>query len=189
MALQLPSIIMQMFRTALLFALLSASVWAADCPCDPAKPETLQLRQCSLCAEAEKHASDVPFFFLRDNNPRKPNRWLLLPRRHWDGLHELADMSQSERTALWTAAIGKAKELWGPGWGVAYNGAEVRTQCHLHIHIGKLLQGVELDRNFVVISKPSQIPVIRGEGMWIHPVGNKLHVHQHEQRAEPVLLR
>lgn len=173
----------------MLFALLSLPSWAVDCPCDPTKPETLEVRQCSLCAEVEKHPKNEPFFFVRDNSPRKPNRWLLLPRRHWDGVHEMADMTPAERTALWTAAIQKSKEVWGPEWGVAYNGAEVRTQCHLHIHIGKLLKGVELDRNFIVVSKPSQIPVIRGEGMWIHPVGNRMHVHLHEQRAEPVLMR
>ena len=33
--------------------------------------------------------------------------------------------------------------MWGDEWGVAYNGERVRTQCHMHLHIGKLLHGIE----------------------------------------------
>src|SRR5258708_33727899 len=119
----------------------------------------------------------------------KPNPPLLPPRRHWETVHEMSTMTHEQRTALWTAAFARAEELWGKEWGVAYNGAQVRTQCHLHIHIGKLLHGVELDRDFIVVSKPSDIPVITGEGIGIHPVNGKFHVHQHEQRAETVLMR
>jgi len=60
---------------------------------------------------------------------------------------------------------------------------------HAHIHIGKLLESVETDKDFVVVNTPSEIPNIPGEGMWIHPVENKLHVHLHVLRAELVLLR
>lgn len=145
-------------------------------------------RQCSLCAEAEKQPSDARFFFLKDINPRKPNRWLALPRAHGDDNHPLADLPPRERTALWTAAIQKAKELFGNEWGLAYNGPKVRTQCHLHIHIGKLMRGVETDR-FVVVNGPAAIPAPRNEGVWVHPHKGKLHVHLGEQTCETVLLR
>ncbi len=149
----------------------------------------MKARQCSLCEAAEAQPHDVKIFFLRDKNPAKSHRWLALPRAHWAANHELSEMTPAGRTELWSAAIEKAKSLWGNDWGVAYNGLEVRTQCHAHIHIGKLLEGVERDVNFVVVNTPAEIPNTPGEGMWIHPVGNKLHVHLHEQRAETVLLR
>lgn len=149
----------------------------------------MQARECSLCREAEKHPPEPPFFYLKDNNPRKPNRWLVLLRRHGKEGHPLDEMSHKERTMLWTAAIAKAKELWGEEWGVAYNGDEVRTQCHAHIHIGKLLKYVERP-NPIVVSHPSQIPKPKGRGIWVHPVGkNKLHVHAGENICETVLLR
>jgi diadenosine tetraphosphate (Ap4A) HIT family hydrolase len=163
-------------------------VLAVDCPCDAANPATLSARQCSLCNEAEKQAADVHVFFLKDINPRKLNRWLALPRAHGSTLHHLHDIEPAERTRLWTAAIAKAKELWGDEWGLAYNGERVRTQCHTHIHIGKLIKGIETG-NFKVVSEPSQIPAPPGEGLWIHPEDKKLHVHLGEQTTETVLLR
>ena len=170
-----------------LFASLSLFA-ATDCACDAAHPATFEQRQCSLCREAEKQSPESRIFFLKDINPRKPNRWLALPRSHGQGLHHLHEMPSKERTELWTAAIEKAKSMWGDEWGVAYNGERVRTQCHAHVHIGKLLKGIET-RNFKVVSKPSQIPAPLGEGVWVHPAGNKLHVHLGEQTTETVLLR
>lgn len=159
------------------------------CNCDPEKPETMAERQCSLCREAEKQPADVTFFYLKDNNPRKPNRWLVLPRRHVSGLHHLHDLTKEERTALWKAAIEKGKELWGDEWGLAYNGEKVRTQCHTHIHIGKLLQGIETD-HFISIRRAEEIPAPPGEGLWVHPAANgRMHVHLGEQTTETTLLR
>ena len=149
----------------------------------------MKARQCSLCVEAEKQPADVKYFFLKDANPRKANRTLILPRRHIQGLHLMAEMSPDERLELWTAAIAKAKELWGANWAVAYNGDKVRTQCHLHVHIGKLLPAVEAG-DFIEISSPAQIPAPIVDGLWIHgtPEG-KMHVHTGEQITETVLLR
>ena len=179
-----------MLRFGALVALL-LSGWSAGaqtvCECDPARAETMKERQCSLCTEAEKQ-NEGELFFLKDASPRKPNRWLVLPRRHGEGLHHLHEFTPKERTALWTAAITKAKELWGDEWGVAYNGPQVRTQCHAHIHIGKLLKGIETGR-FVVVNGPAQIPMKPFEGVWVHPAGRKLHVHLGEQTTETVLLR
>ena len=182
-----------MFRRILIPAILTAAAaWSAgvECPCDVTKPETLELRQCSLCKVAEAQPETPAVFFVKDRSPMKPNRWLALPRKHWAEDHPLDALSPAERTELWTAAIGKAKSLWGNEWGVAYNGGQVRTQCHLHIHIGRLLplRLIETD-NYIVVRGPANIPAPKGEGMWVHPVGNRLHVHQHEQRAETVLYR
>lgn len=178
------------FGALALSLLFPLAVFAAtECACDPARPETLKARQCSLCIEAEKQPADAEIFFLKDINPRKPNRWLALPRRHTSGLHHLHDLTHQERTALWTAAIKRSKELWGDEWGVAYNGEKVRTQCHTHVHIGKILKGIETN-NYIVIGSPSQIPAREGEGVWIHGAGrNKMHVHLGEQTCETALLR
>jgi diadenosine tetraphosphate (Ap4A) HIT family hydrolase len=169
-------------------ALAVALPGATPCHCDPAQPETLKARECSLCAEAEKQPSDAGIFFLKDANPRKPNRLLALPRMHTPEHHPLAELPPDLRVRFWTAAIEKAKELWGPDWAVAYNGDGVRTQCHAHIHIGKLLPGVEFG-DFVVVNSPAEIVVPPGEGVWVHPVDGKLHVHTGEQITETVLLR
>jgi diadenosine tetraphosphate (Ap4A) HIT family hydrolase len=149
----------------------------------------MKLRQCSLCNEAEKQPADVRIFILKDINPRKPNRYIALPRKHGDELHHLHEMSLAERTELWNTAIEKAKELWADEWGVAYNGEKVRTQCHTHVHIGKILKGIETD-NFIVVKKVSEIPAPPGEGLWIHADGNNaMHVHLGEQTTETALLR
>ena len=174
----------------LIAALAAAALACADtpCNCDPAQPETMTARQCSLCAEAEKQPADAEFFFLRDANPHKPNRMLILPRMHAQGPHALNALPPDVRARFWAAAIAKAKELWGPDWGVAYNGDRVRTQCHAHIHIGKLLPGVEFG-SFVVVDSPAEIVAPPGEGVWVHPVDGRLHVHTGEQICETVLLR
>jgi hypothetical protein len=173
--------------------LLSSTAFAdvTGCACDVAHPESAKVRMCSLCLEAEKHPAGIAHFFLKDNNPRKPNRWLILPRSHaQDGPGIFPGMSRAERTALWKAAIARAEEMWGDGWGLAINGSRSRTQCHAHIHIGKLLGFVELDRRFAVVSRAEDIPVPEdGTGLWVHPVEGKLHVHLGEQTCETVLMR
>jgi hypothetical protein len=159
------------------------------CDCNPADSEKMAARQCGLCREAEKHGAGISVFFLKDINPRKPNRWLALPTKHTSALHSFADMTQAERAGLWTAAIAKAKEMWGGDWALAVNGDMARTQCHTHIHIGKLIKGVEID-NFIVVDGPATIPVPKdGTGLWVHPAGGKLHVHLGEQITETVLVR
>jgi diadenosine tetraphosphate (Ap4A) HIT family hydrolase len=174
---------------AVLLSLPLAYADVRDCQCDPAKPETMAARECGLCREAEKQPLAPPYFFLKDINPRKPNRLLILPRAHIDGPNELRDMTSARRTELWTAAIAKARELWGDKWGLAINGDQSRTQCHAHIHIGRLLEGIET-KNFVVVDGPAKIPVSKdGSGLWVHPEGKKFHVHLDEMITETVLLR
>jgi len=126
--------------------------------------------------------------FVHDNSPRKPDRWLALPRSHSPGIHAMAALSPEERTELWREAIAKAKELWGDHWGLAYNAEALHTQCHVHVHIGRLIDGVEWG-DFKVVDGPEQIPLPGAGGLWIHPVNGKLHVHIGERVTENVLLR
>jgi hypothetical protein len=175
---------------ALIVCLFSVAARAqVACPCDPKDPQSLrENRQCSLCEAAEQQPPGTVFFFTQDNSPLKPDRLLALPRQHSPGLHRMEALSPETRLALWTAAIAKAKELWGDHWGVAYNAEKLHTQCHVHIHIGKLIDGVEWGE-FKVIDGPEQIPLPGENGLWIHPVNGKLHVHLGEQVTENVLLR
>ena len=57
-------------------------------------------RECSLCREAEKQPAEPGVFFLKDVNPRKPNRWLALLRQHVDGDNPLAAMTPWHSTAM-----------------------------------------------------------------------------------------
>ena len=174
----------------LLILLLIVSVLAfadvRNCTCELANPASMAKHECALCREAEKQPRDIQVFFLKDNNPHKPNRWLALPRAH---AHTLADLTPAERLALWTGAIRKAHELWGEQWGLALNGEIRRSQCHLHIHIGKLLEGTETGQ-FMVVDGPAGIPVPQdGTGLLIYPVGGKLHVQMGAQAPELSLMR
>jgi diadenosine tetraphosphate (Ap4A) HIT family hydrolase len=170
-------------------ALLAALALRADlvtCNCDLSRPETLEARECSLCREAEKQSDDVKVFFLKDSNPTKPNRWLALPRTHERSIDLL---SSAQRAELWAAAIEKAKSLFGDQWAIAYNAPSVQTQCHVHLHMGKLIPGVETSQ-FITVAKIEEIPVpATGEGCWIHPEGKLFHVHTGEQINETVLER
>lgn len=179
-----------LFRIVLLIAAtLAVRADVRTCACDATKPETLEARECSLCREALKQPSDRPVFLLKDNNPTKPNRWLALPRDHFESRNPLGAMSAAEREELWDAAIAKGREMWGDSWAIAMNGDLSRTQCHPHVHIGKLLPESEND-NAVWVEKPGDIPVPQnGAGLWFHPVGSRLHVHEGAQINETVLMR
>ena len=77
-------------------ALLLLAATHADvrnCQCDVTRPETLAVRECSLCKAAEAQPLEPAFFLLRDANPNKPNRWLALPRFHG---HESAGPRQHD---------------------------------------------------------------------------------------------
>jgi diadenosine tetraphosphate (Ap4A) HIT family hydrolase len=172
-------------------ALLFVSMWVhaqTRCACDAQVPESLNARQCSLNKLTEEQPANIRVYFVADANPKKANRLLALPREQSPGMQSMANLSAETRLELWTKAIEKAKEKWGDRWGIAYNGDNVRTQCHVHIHIGRLIEGVEAG-DFLVVDGPAQIPVPGKDGYWIHPVNGKLHVHTGEQICETVLLR
>ncbi|HLY19011.1 MAG TPA: hypothetical protein VKR61_17395 [Bryobacteraceae bacterium] len=169
----------------LLFSALSFGD-VRNCSCDLASPESMAKHECSLCREAEKQPSDVLVFFLKDINPNKPHRWLALPRSH---THALADLTAAQRLAFWTGAIQKATELWGGQWGLAINSDARRSQCHMHVHIGKLSEDAE-DPDFKLVDGPADIPLPPGgTGILVHPAGGKLHVHLGDEAPETLLLR
>lgn len=146
-------------------------------------------RECSLCVEADKEPAYLEVFFLKDANPTKPNRRLVLPRAHAPGAHSLASLTPELRHLLWTTAIAKAQETWGDGWAIAYNGEERRTQCHTHLHIGKLLPDQETGQPLVVKGAADIPAPADGAGLWVHPAAGKLHVHLGQQVNETVLMR
>ena len=149
----------------------------------------METRECSLCRLAESQPAGTEFFAVKDANPTKPNRWLALPRGHARVPEELAGMTSEQRKAYWTYAIGKGRELFGDGWGLAVNNLVRRSQCHMHIHIGKLNDGVE-DANFVTVDGPADIPLPKADdGLWVHPVNGKLHVHWGNDAPELLLQR
>ena len=182
---------MRLFRLPAATALWVLSTGLADvrnCVCEPTRPDTMQSRECSLCRAADAQAGDAQFFVIRDANPNKPNRWLALPRFHGRNPQDLPGMTAEQRTAYWTVAIQKGQELWGEAWGLAVNSLERRTQCHMHIHIGKLADGSE-DDSFITVDGPARIPLPQeGDGMWVHPTSGKLHVHSGNQAPELLLL-
>src|SRR5581483_10230872 len=166
-------------RTLLVFAALVLSGFSAEpkrivtCECDHSRPETLQARPCSLCREAEKQPVDTAVFFLKDNNPTKPNRWLALPRRHYA---DLSHMNPDERAEFWKAAIAKAQQLYPDKWGIAVNGPRLVTQCHPHAHISIFITAVETD-DARTVSRLEDIAVPADAGVWFHPVPSGYHVH------------
>ncbi len=172
-----------------LLAAVAAHGDIAGCVCDPEDAASLKDRTCSLTREALAQPESPAVFFLKDINPNKPNRMLALPRKVHRRVHTLADLTAQERTQLWTEAIGKAKELWGEEWGLAFNGDEMRTQCHPHVHIGKFLKAADREGG-VLVEGPEHIPVPKdGTGLWVHAKGGKLHVYLGEDLTETVLLR
>lgn len=175
------------FVSVLLLVSSVALADISDCSLNPPADEELRQRsQYSIYRTILETPGQEPVVFLKDINPRKPNRWLAVPRKYYV---RLSDMPRAERILLWKEAIRKAEQLWGSEWGLAINGDLWRTQCHLHIHIGKLLKGVELD-NFVYARRVEEFPVPRdGTGLWVHPHGKGFHVHVGEQLTETVLLR
>jgi diadenosine tetraphosphate (Ap4A) HIT family hydrolase len=160
-----------------------------DCVCDLASPAIAETRGCSLCIEAEKHPVAEAMFVVKDSDPKKPNRWLVLPRVRYDGANPLSRMSAPERLAMWKSAIAKGHEVWDNAWAVAMNGDIARRQCHAHVHVGKLLDGME-SGDGIYVDGPEQLPAIAdGTGLWFHPAGSRLHVHAGEQINETVLMR
>jgi hypothetical protein len=174
----------------LVVGLLAVLPLAADvrgCVCDASRPETMDARECSLSRVAISQPPEPQFFIIRDASPNKPNRWLAIPRFQRPGPQDLVGMTPEQRTAYWTLALGRARELWGEKGAVAVNSVLRRSQCQMHIHIGKLMDGAE-NEHFSVIDGPAQIPLPReNDGIWVHPSGGKLHIHWGDPAPELLL--
>ena len=183
-----------MKRLALVAGVLGAAWWlwgfappVVDCPCDHTRPETLKARVCGLCRTASEQETE--FYFLKDINPRKPNRYLALPRPHDRGLQTDGSLPNQQRTRYWEAAIRRATELYPGRWGLAANGYFFRTQCHAHIHIGPLSPEVE-DVGGKLYDDASAFPDVGPEqGLWLHPKDGRYCVHLDRDLAEVVLVR
>jgi hypothetical protein len=112
-----------------------------------------------------------------------------LPRAHGDSLQAVGEMPSQARARLWSAAIEKAVELFGPRWGLAHNGYLFRTQCHAHIHMGPLSADVD-DVNGTLYDSPAEFPAVdASRGMWLHPKDGRYCVHLDRDLAEVVLIR
>jgi diadenosine tetraphosphate (Ap4A) HIT family hydrolase len=148
----------------------------------------MKARACSLCAEAEKRAAGEDFFLLKDINPRKPGRWLILPKAHGEEDHPMHLLPRATRVRLWQFAVDAAREKFGDEWGLAYNGAKVRTQCHLHIHFGRFIRAAE-NSKFKLVRRVEEFPAPEQGGVFIHPVPGGYHVHTGEDIMETALVR
>jgi len=187
-----PTSIMASMRLTALFLLFTAfSIVRADvsrCACDPKVPESMKARECSLCNEAEKRPAGEEFFILKDINPRKPGRWLVLPVAHGTAQHHFRDLPKPQRDKLWREAIRVAKEKFGDEWGLAYNGERARTQCHLHLHVGRFIKAAEVSGG-ITVKRIEDIPAPEEGGIWVHPVAGGYHVHLGDQITETTLVR
>ena len=183
-----------MSRGLVLFAVLSLGSYVlvgtppvVNCPCDHSRPETLASRVCGLCRTAEEEEAE--FYFLKDINPHKPNRYLALPKAHSRDLQGPSKLSDDKRSRYWQAAIEKAKELYPGRWGLAANGHFFRTQCHAHIHIGPLSRLLE-HADGQLFDDPADFPNAGLEqGIWVHPLDGRYCVHLDRDLAEVVLVR
>ena len=177
---------------ALLAAALPFAAFCAaelnHCACDASDPARMMARECSLCAEAEKRPAGEEFFILKDINPRKPGRWLVLPVSHGTAQHHFRDLPKAQRDKLWREAIRFATEKFGNEWGLAYNGERARTQCHLHLHVGRFIRAAE-QGNGVTVKRIEDIPAPEEGGIWVHPVDGGYHVHTGDQITETALVR
>ncbi|MCL4796227.1 MAG: hypothetical protein KJZ84_16825 [Bryobacteraceae bacterium] len=166
-----------------------AAADVSNCACDWSNPESMKVRNCSLSNEAMKQPADVEFFLLKDINPRKPGRWLALPRKPGQGAHDMHHLPHAERTRLWLFAMAEAEKLFpGRQWGLAYNGNKVRTQCHLHIHIGKWVPAAHTS-SFRLVKRVEQLPAPEESGVLLYPVDGGFMVLTGEQIMETALVR
>jgi len=183
-----------MTRGLIVAGLLLASAYivagvppVVSCPCDHAAPDGLEDRVCGLCRTAEQQQAE--FYVVKDINPRKPRRHLILPREHGRDLQGPSSLTAEKRARYWRAAIEKARELHGDNWGLAANGHFFRTQCHAHIHIGPLSPQMEHAAG-ELFDDPAEFPNVGVErGIWVHPREARLCVHRDRDLAEVVLER
>jgi len=98
-------------------------------------------------------------------------------------------MDPAARTRLWKRAIEEAQARFPYGaWGVAYNAETVRTQCHLHVHVGRFIPAAE-NSHFRLVRRVEDFPAPSEGGILIHPVGRLYHVHTGEDIMETALVR
>ena len=173
---------------ALLLPFVRAQV--GSCDCDVARPESMQSRECGLCRAAEEQPAGVAYFALHDANPTKPNRWLALPRYHGHNPQELSGMTAAQRTASTGPSPSPRRTSCG-----ARNGAWLSTawktgpSATCTSTSASSARGSE-DDHFAIVDGAADIPLPRkGEGIWVHLVAGKLHVHWGDPSPELLLER
>ncbi len=153
------------------------------CPCDEGNPRSLDQTVCGLCGGGQGHTDA---YVVRDASPAKPNRLLALPPHH---AVELADLRLDQRTALWTAAIVAARKNFDEDWALAQNSVLFRTQCHAHIHIGRLDPEYRHSGG-TIIASPADLPATTTfQGIWVHPRDNGYCFHLDRLHPEALLQR
>lgn len=158
-----------------------------NCPCDHAHLASMKSRVCSLCRTAEDATEEI--YFLKDINPRKPSRYLALPKAHDHGFQSTIHLARNLRSKLWTRAIQRAEELYPGRWGLAQNSHFFRTQCHAHIHIGPLSPEV-VDEGGRLYATVDDMPEVGpAQGIWLHPKEGQYCVHLDRDLAEIVLVK
>jgi hypothetical protein len=179
----------RLFAPCILLLLTVSHADVRQCACDVSRPETMTARECSLCKAVEEQAATPEFLTLADTNPNKRNRLLAVPRFHGPNPQHLGNMDPAQRTAYWAFAIEKAHRLWGEEWGLAVNSVDLRSQCHMHIHIGKLREDSE-DGQFRIVASAAEIGSHDDlDGIWVHPVAGRYHVHFGNKTPELLLYR
>lgn len=145
--------------------------------------------ECSLCNEAVRrrpeHGSST--IVIKDRNVCK-GRWLALPQEHRGPcIQTLPTVSPQARRDLGRTAIAKALAEFGPGFGLAINPSAERSQCHLHVHIGRLRPNVACSAVMASVSSPDEVfAAATDQGVWVHAAGGGYHVHTSE-RPEDLL--
>ena len=169
----------------------SRSATSRHCACDISNPETLGARECGLCKEAETQPPDVAVFFLKDNNPRKPNRWLALPRFHGKGGHAFCGHDRGPAHAALDRRDRQRPKKFGAISGAspttAISAAPSATPTCTSASCSKVsrpkISSSSTDR------RRSRCPRTEPGYGFIPFQGGKLHVHLSEQICETVLLR
>ncbi len=98
------------------------------------------------------------------------------------------EMGKAEQVRFWKFAVAEAHKRFGDEWGIAYNGWKVRTQCHMHVHIGRLIKAAKVAK-FQFVKRVQDFPAPEESGVWIYPVPGGFRVHTGEQITETALVR
>jgi hypothetical protein len=143
--------------------------------------DDLAAPECSLCGEAVRRRPQRDggsTIVIEDKNPCK-GRWLALPLEHRGPcMQTLSTLSPKARGDLGRTAVAKAAAEFGPGFGLAINPPDQRTQCHLHVHIGRLRPNVTCSATIAAVSSPDDVfAIATDQGMWVHAAGGGYHVH------------
>ncbi|MDH4200710.1 MAG: histidine triad nucleotide-binding protein [Spirochaetia bacterium] len=101
------------------------------------------MEKCAFCKIAEKDIKaniikeTEDWICFEDLNPKAPVHFLLIPKKHYDNLHNVADEEVLGKLMLGVIDIVKLKNLEKSGYRIVVNTGRDggQTVFHLHIHI------------------------------------------------------